>query len=162
LYVQFRGNIVRDLKFEWAKQSYVGSDISALSVHLFFDFQLLKWAWAEELWRQVMIVRSDGVLLTMTYVPEQEVYGWTRYDTQGLFKSVVSIPEGTTNAVYVIEQRNVDLGQDGESCWVNYIERFDARQWDCILDAFPLDCASAMPKVYPGDPLFLEANADGT
>lgn len=163
IYVQFRGNIVRDAKFEWARQSYIASDISALSVHLFFDFSLLKWAWAEELWRQVYVVRNDGVLLTMTYVPEQEVYGWTHYDTQGLFKSVVSIPEGTTNAVYAIVQRNVELGQAGQSCWVNYIERFDARQWDCILDAFPLDCASAMPKVYPGDPLFLSGpNTDGT
>jgi hypothetical protein len=151
LYVQFRGNVVRDLSFAWQRQSYTGNDISMLSTHLFFNKELLSWAWSEELWRQVLIVRNDGVLLCLTYVPEQEIGGWARWDTQGQFLSVVSIPEGDFNRVYVLVRRLVSLpSAPGDQTWVTYIERFDPRAWDCVCDAWCLDNAiSSTPEALP-------------
>ena len=156
LYNQFRGCVVRELAFAWQRQGYVGEDISAVSSHLFFGFSLLNWTWAEALWRNVLAVRNDGDILCLTYQPEQEVRGWSHWDTQGEFISISSIPEGEFNINYTTVLRHVQL--DGATrCWVTYVERFNPRNWDCILDAWCLDCAVQVPFTYPDFPLFITA-----
>lgn len=143
LYMQNKGNIVRDLSFAWQRQSYTGSDISTLANHLFDNFQILQWTWAEAPFKIVWAVRNDGTLLALTYVPDQEVYAWTHHDTQGLFTSVVSIPEGNFNAVYVVAQRFIG----GE--WVSYIERMASGCDCCINNSFYVDAAVQTVETFP-------------
>ena len=40
-------------------------------------------------------------MIVMTYVPEQEMFAWTHYDTNGIFISVWTVPEGQTNAAHM-------------------------------------------------------------
>lgn len=150
LYIQNKGNRVRDLAFAWQRQSYTGSDISSLAAHLFDSFSTIDWCWAQEPFKVVNAVRNDGKLLMCTYVPDQEVYAWTRHDTQGLFKSVTSIPEGDINAVYCIVQRPV------EGVWSNYLERFQPSDC-CIYDAWFLDSAQGTAWTATTTDLFLLA-----
>jgi hypothetical protein len=56
-------------------------------------------------------------------VKEQEIYGWARHDTFGLFKSVASITENNLDAVYVVVQREI------QGVTAQYIERFADRQF---------------------------------
>lgn len=145
LYNQFRGCVIRELAFAWQRQSYIGNDISALSNHLFFGHTILNWTWSEALWRQVLAVREDGIILCMTYQPElpdPPVRAWSHWDTQGDFISITSIPEGDHNINYSSVTRNVQPLDTGEQ-WTTYIERFDARDWDCALDSWCLDCATS-------------------
>jgi hypothetical protein len=125
LYVQFKGSIVRDLKFNIYASTYTGSDISVRSNHLFFGHQILQWAFAEEPFKLVWMVREDGVLLTLTFVTEQEIYGWAHHDTNGLFESVAVVTETvngvTVDAVYVVVKRYIN------GLWVQFIERFAER-----------------------------------
>lgn len=161
LYVQNKGNRVRDLAYAWQRQSYTGSDISILAAHLFDGFQLTEWTWSQEPNKIVWAVRNDGVMLGLTYVPDQEVFAWSRHDTQGEFKSVCSIPEDDVNAVYVIVRRFVPEVGGGDCCpgWVDYIERLDANESDCPLDAWYLDCALALPTTTLDSELCLSAYA---
>jgi Ubiquitin-activating enzyme E1 FCCH domain len=122
LYVQARGSIVRDLAYNFYVNLYTGTDITMLSNHLFFGHQLLEWTYAEEPFKVVWAVREDGILLSLTYVKEQDVIAWAHHDTEGLFKSVCSVTEGQENAVYVVVERFVQ-GQ-----YLQYIERFASRQ----------------------------------
>jgi hypothetical protein len=121
LYVQAKGSIVRDLVFNYYTQVYTGTDISVLSSHLFYGFQLLEWAWAEEPFKLVWAVRNDGVMLTLTFLKEQELIAWAHRTTQGLYKSVATVTEttesGVVDAIYSIVQRTIN-GQV-----VQYIER---------------------------------------
>jgi hypothetical protein len=128
LYVQSKGSIVRDLVFNFYTNVFTGTDITVLSSHLFYGFQLLEWAWAEEPFKIVWAVRNDGALLSLTFLKEQELIAWSHSDTQGAFKSVASITESTStignvNAVYTCVQRNIN----GAS--VYYIERFVELVW---------------------------------
>lgn len=153
LYVQNKGNRVRDLAFAWQRQSYTGSDISVLASHLFDGFALTEWCWSQEPDKIVWAVRNDGVMLGLTYVPDQEVFAWSRHDTQGEFRSVCSIPEEDVNAVYCIVRRYVpSVGANG---WVDYIERFDSSESDCPLGAWYLDGALALPTNTPDSVLVL-------
>lgn len=120
LYVQPDG-IVRDLSFNIYASIYTGTDISVLSNHLFFGYSLREWAWAELPYKIVWAIRNDGTLLSLTYVKEQELIGWARHDTLGLFQSVATVLEGQYNAVYVVVKRFI------AGAWVQMIERMDNR-----------------------------------
>lgn len=149
LYGQNKGNRIHNLAFAWQKQSYTGTDISTLAAHLFDTFLTVDWCYAEEPFKIVWAVRSDGHLLSLSYVPEQDVYAWTRHDTQGLFKSVCSIPEGNVDAVYVVVERYVN------GAWVHYLERMHERQGCCIYDAWFLDSALALANPTTVSPLYV-------
>jgi hypothetical protein len=132
LYGQNRGNVIRDASFAWQRQSYVGTDISVFSNHLFTGYSLLDWTWAEEPHRLVWATRNDGILLSLTYVPDQDVLGWARHDTQGLFVSVCSVPEGNRNITYVICIRQIN------GTFIRTLERFDDRIFDDFDGAGPI------------------------
>lgn len=121
IYVQAKGSIVRDLSYNLYANIYTGTDISLLSNHLFLGHQINEWAYAEEPFKLVWAVRDDGILLSLTLVKEQEIFGWAHRDTKGLFKSVASVTEGQVDAIYVCVKRYLN-GQ-----WVQTIERFDDR-----------------------------------
>lgn len=122
LYVQSKGAIVRDLVFNYYTQVWTGTDISILSSHLFYGYQLLEWAWAEEPFKLVWAVRNDGQLLTLTFLKEQELIAWAHSDTQGNFQSITSVTEpaaiGNVDAIYHVVQRSIN------GVTVQYIERF--------------------------------------
>jgi hypothetical protein len=133
LYAQERGNHVREVTYKWNLQRYTADDMSVLSPHL-FDFRTIKqFAFSTTPYQVLWAVRDDGVLLGMTYQPEHEVKAWHQHNTQGSFKSVCAIPEGTEDGIYTIVQRAVQ-GQN----WF-YIERLHTRQFAALKDAFFVD-----------------------
>lgn len=144
IYGQHKGNRIHNLAFAWQKQSYTGGDISTLAAHLFDTHLTVDWAYAEEPYKIVWAVRDDGKLLSLTYVPDQEVLAWARHDTQGLFKSICSVPEDNEDAIYTIVERYVPGVNDPGGDWVYYLERFASRQGCCIYDAWFLDCALSL------------------
>lgn len=162
IYGQAKGNRIHNLAFAWQKQSYAGGDISILAAHLFDTFMTRDWAYAEEPFKIVWAVRDDGRLLSLSYVPDQEVTAWCRHDTQGAFKSVCSVPEGNVDAVYLIVERYIpSLNPDPTNLagnWFTYLERMAERQGCCIFDAWFLDCALSLPKPTPANTLYLSGD----
>lgn len=151
LYGQNRGAVIRDLIFNFGIQAYTGTDRSVLASHLFVNYALMRWAYSEEPFRLVQVVRSDGHMLVLTYVPEQEIFAWTQWDTFGFFRSIGTIPEGQVNATYVIVQRLV------EGAYLYYIERFASGQFETLQDSWCVDCGLATPNVTPAATLTLAA-----
>lgn len=121
LYVQAKQSIVRDLSYNFYTNVYTGANISTISSHLFFGYTLLEWCWAEEPFKIVWAVRNDGVLLSLTYLKDQELIAWAHHDTQGAFKSVATVTEtvalGSVDAVYTVAQRTIN------GATIQYIER---------------------------------------
>lgn len=154
LYVQQEGSIVRDLKYDLITNIYTGTDMTVMSNHLFDNYTILRWAWSEERHKIVWAVRSDGILLSLSYLKEQNVFGWARHDTRGIFESVAVISEPPIDAPYFVVKRYVG-GQ-----WVYYIERMDDRLWTNIEDAWCLDCALAYPQETP-DATLVASTATG-
>ncbi len=127
LYVQSKGSTVRDLSYNFYVQIYTGSDITVMSTHLFFGYQILDWCWAEEPFKLVWAVRNDGVLLCMTYLKEQDIYAWSHHDTLGQFTATASIPEGNEDGVYFVVTRTIPGVAGGQA--VQYVERLASRNF---------------------------------
>lgn len=121
LYVQARGTILRDLQFDQQVEGLAGRDLTIFSTHLFerktitvLDFQQVPHS-------IVWCVRSDGQLLGLTYIPEQEIWGWHRHDTDGLFEDLCVVPELEEEVLYVLVSRTIG------GATKRYIERLERR-----------------------------------
>jgi hypothetical protein len=129
IYVQARGSAARDLAYNFYVNIYTGNDISILSQHLLIGKTIREWAWAEEPFKLLWVVRSDGAMLSLTYLKEQEVLAWcphqTGQDQSDKFKSVATIPEGSENAVYVVVERSAP-GRNGGAPMM-FVERLHSR-----------------------------------
>ncbi|MNJ23106.1 hypothetical protein D3C77_174840 [compost metagenome] len=122
LYVQARGQKLADLSYSYTSDGFQGQDLTVLSSHLVRGFEIKDMALAQAPDSVLWCVRNDGALLGFTYLPTQDVYSWHRHHTDGEFESVVSIPEGDEDAIYVIVRRDV-VGVSKR-----YVERMVSRQ----------------------------------
>lgn len=138
LFVQARQNIVRDLKYQVTadgSDGYQGTDLTIMSVHLFEKFTLTDWAFAQTPNPIAWIVRSDGVLLGLTYLREHKIFAWHRHQFQdAIVENVAVIPEGNEDTLYLVIKRVLPSGST-----VRYIERFASRRIDDIKDAVFMD-----------------------
>jgi hypothetical protein len=159
LYVQVKGSIVRDLTYNIYANIYTGNDISILSNHLFYGHQILEWAYAEEPFKVIWAVREDGILLSLTLLKEQDMYGWAQHDTLGNFMSVASITEGQFDATYVAVSRPLF----GQTDPVTTIERLDNRMFPFgAEDAWCVDCGVQNVPNAPLTTLVVVRNPDPT
>lgn len=131
LYVLELGATVRDISYDYTVDSYKGDDLTLLSRHLFRDNSIVSWCYAQEPDSLIWAVRDDGVLLSLTYVKEQDVYAWAKHTTNGKFVAVQSIPGDGVTDVYVIVERQNKLyveviskryGSMKESTTLNYMD----------------------------------------
>lgn len=124
------GNGVRTLGYTFQTDSFDSNDIAIYSPHLFKGFKIVSWAYAQEPRSVVWAARDDGKLLCFTWEQEQQVWGWTLCETDGLVESVCVVSEGTEDRLYLTVRRGTKL----------LIERMAAARWDgvencCFLDA---------------------------
>jgi hypothetical protein len=133
LYVADRGAHVQEVGYKWETQRYRADDISVLAPHLFDYKSVLQLTYAKAPVQTLWAVRSDGVLLGLTHMPEHDVRAWHKHETQGAFESIAAIAEGSEDGVYAVIARTV-RGQT-----VRYIERLHTRQFDALADAFFVD-----------------------
>lgn len=149
LYIQQKGSIVRDLAYNFFVNIYTGTDMTLISNHLFANRRLVSWGWAEEPFKIVWCVRDDGVMLSFTFLKEQDIYGWARHDTNGLFKNICVISEGAVNAPYAIVRRFIRGANEGAGTWAYYSERMDNRLWENVEQAWCVDSGLAYPMAFP-------------
>lgn len=131
-YKPVTGASVRTIGYSFDVDGYDTSDISIFSPHFFEDFDIVSWAYAQEPRSVIWAVRDDGALLCFTWEKEQQVWGWTLCQTDGLFKSVCVISENGEDRLYAIVERS---GR-------KFIERMAAASFgDDVADCCFLDAA---------------------
>ncbi len=143
LYVQAQGSRVRELAFRGeGVGSYSTIDMSIMVPHLFNGYTVGQLAYARAPDQVCWAIRSDGRMLGMTYVPEQQVYGWHQHETAGKFKSVCTVAEGMEDATYVVVERTI-AGRTAK-----YVERLASRVFSEQRESYFVDCGGT----YEGAP----------
>lgn len=115
VHVQRSGKTVRDLGYQYDADNYNGDDLTLLATHLTEGHKLISSAYIQEPNSTLYYVRDDGVLLSLAFIKEQNVFAWSHQKTDGKYKKVASIPNGASDVLYVTVERN------GKT----YIERFN-------------------------------------
>lgn len=153
VYVQARGRSVRELRFSQEIEGLAGRDLSQFGSHLFDNRTVVDMDFAETPNSIVWATRSDGTLLGLTFIQEDETYGWHRHDSGASadFERVRVVPEADDDAVYVIVRRTID------GATVRYIERLERREVESFdADAFFVDSGLS----YSGAPATVFAGLD--
>lgn len=150
LFVQKEG-IARDLQYNFFANIYTGTDLTVLSSHLFEGIRILDWAYQDTPNKIVWAVLDNGQLLSLTYLKAQEVMGWARHDTNGIYEAVAVVQEGEVNAIYF------SINRGG----TRFIERQTQQLYFQDSDAWQLDAALSIQSNYPAANLQLAA-ASGT
>lgn len=158
IYVQSSGSQIRDLGFSLADDGFTGSVLSIFSKHLFTNYSIVDMAYQQDPDSVAWFIRSDGTLLSLTYLREQEVLAWAWHDTVGSFKSCVSLQATGYNQMWFIVERENGV----------YIETLDQRMAsDEPEDQFFVDSGLTYydPKVISGatkaNPCVLTITAHG-
>jgi len=109
------GGHVREWLYEHNSNDYPAADVGLLANHLFRDeatgkpVKITEWAYVSSPSSVITAIRADGLMLTFTYVRDQNVAAWTRHVTDGKYRSVCSArnldAEGET--IYTVVEREV-------------------------------------------------------
>lgn len=105
VFISPMGTVVRDIGYDYSVDGFVGGNLSIFSTHLFSNFSIGEMAYQQEPDSIVWAIRSDGKLLSLTYMREQQVQAWTWHETDGLFESTCSLPGDGQNDVYFVVKR---------------------------------------------------------
>jgi len=141
LYAQERGRTVTAFGYSLQADGFSGEDVSILSPQMLQEYSLADWDFQQIPYSIVWGARTDGQLVGITYLKEQQVIAWHRHVTDGKVLSVCSVPEGRQDAIYLCVERMIE-GQP-----VRYVERMAERQLprsqgaSIIKDSWFLDCA---------------------
>lgn len=117
IYVLPMGSTLRDFGYDFAANGFSGDDLSIFARHLFERHEVIELAYQQEPDSIVWALRDDGVLLSLTYVKEQQVLAWTHHETDGDVESIATIPYSGQNELWMIVKRGSD----------RFIERMAAR-----------------------------------
>lgn len=142
VYPASRGGHVLELGYNYQAGGYISGDLCLRSSHL-FDYKTIKDMTLSKSPMPVLwFVSSDGSLLGLTYIPEQQIGSWHRHSTDGTFESVCSVSEGDEDHIYVVVQREINGVKK------RYIERMSDRKFGTLENAFFVDSGST----YKGKP----------
>lgn len=134
LFVQAKDSRVQELSYNFLSQGYASEDKTIFASHLFHGHTVVSWAYAEEPFKQVWLALEDGSALTMTYVKDQQLEGWSRRYTQGQIKSIAVASEGGEDVVYFVVKRFIG------NQWWQYIERQASLTFSNLEDGWFVDC----------------------
>lgn len=129
-----RGMYRMNYSFDFNK--FMSDDISVLSKHLFRNRRLVGWCYAQEPNFLVYGFFDDGQGIIFAYNREQQVYAFTRFETDGFIDAMCTIREDGIDRVYVAVRRVVN----GNT--VRYFERLANRDFMDITTAFFVDCGA--------------------
>jgi hypothetical protein len=147
IYCEARGGHLRELTYKWENNGFTTGDTSIYTPHLFDFHEIVDLTLQKARVPVIWAVSSSGLLLGLTYLPEQQVGAWHAHETDGVFESCCVVAEGNEDVLYVVVRREV-MGQQ-----VRYIERQRQRRFAELPDAFHVDSGLSYDRQTPADEL---------
>lgn len=151
VFVQQDNRTVRSFGFDYetARPWYglKSNDLSTMSDHIFNNDYIVDWSYARTPYSAMVMTSSNGHAACMVFSEEQNVIGWTRWDTRGTFESVAVVrvcvehetPEPDDGIYFTVSRR-----VNGRT--VKFIERLHKRRFLDVRDAFFVDCGRSWDR----------------
>jgi hypothetical protein len=138
LFASARGGHVREMAYSFQVNGYATGDISLRAPHLFDGLDIVDMAYSKSPYPLCWFVSSNGKLLGLSYVPEQQVSAWHWHDTNqtttsGYFESICVVAEGNEDVLYAVVKRTIG------GATKRYVERMNTRAFTDKEDAFFVD-----------------------
>lgn len=142
-----RGGHMREMTYQAVAQGFVTGDLSLRATHLFDNLTIVDAAYSRAPYPIVWAVSSNGRLLGLTYVPDQQVSGWHRHTlggTDAIVESCAVVAEGNEDRLYLVVRRTVNAAT------VRYIERLAVMAFTTLAESFFVDSGRTFTNVTAG------------
>lgn len=136
IYAASRGGHLREMAFNFQAGGYVTGDLSLRAPHLFNGYDIVDMTTGKTPYPLVWCVSSNGKLIGVTYVPEQQVGAIHQHDTDGTFESCCVVAEGSEDVLYVVVRRFIN------GAYTRYVERMQTREFSTLADCFFVDAGA--------------------
>jgi hypothetical protein len=159
-FFQRQGRKMRAMKFDAIAENFQSDDATILA-NTILESQPVTMAVQRVPDSIIWVVRTDGVLLSFTYEPDEEVSGWARHMTgnsasveepDAFFESVAVIHGSVEDEVWVTVRRIIN----GNT--VRYTERFATRFFDQVDEAMMLDSAKVVESNFNAQNIILSSD----
>lgn len=162
-YVQRNLRTLREFSFNFDiyGDNRLAVDMTLLAEQITGNDGIVEMAYQQSPHNTLWCVRADGQIATLTRQIDQEVVGWSRQITDGLFESVAVIPSTTYDEVWVIVKRTIN------GVTRRYVEYFVAPTFTEQEDAFfvhsglTLDNPITISGATQANPVVITATAHG-
>jgi hypothetical protein len=141
IYVGATGDTIRELNIgEQTENGVTSGDLTVLAGHLFEGHTITRLEYQRAPQSIVWMVRDDGVLIGLTYLPEDNTFGFHRHDTtNGVVEDICVVPEAAGDVLYLVVKRGIGASE------LRYIEKLEARPLEftdatVAEQAFFVDC----------------------
>lgn len=135
LYVDSSKNTVSNFVYSYELNGYSGQNLDILARDLLDGYYVKDVSFRDTPYGVMYAVRSDGTLLGLTYLREENIYAWHKHKTQGgFFRNICSVDSEENDNVYAVVER------DGQ-CYVEIFGSYINNLQD-INDSWHLDCAT--------------------
>lgn len=134
VFVQERGGTVRDMGYSYESDNYTGQDLTLFVKTLVKGHLAVTSAYAQDPDSIIYYVRDDGQLNCLTYIPEQKVYGWSHFVTNGKYRYVENVAEGDQDTIYFIVDRVIN--NKSVKCIERSIPLYTEDNSDVFLDCY--------------------------
>lgn len=143
LYIQGKGRKLHEFAYNFESDGFRSPDLTLLAGHLTRP-GLVEIAYQQEPWGILWAVRSDGLLLGLTYLREHDVMAWHRHPLGGCFnggqavvESITTIPGDGQDELWLSVKRTIN-GQT-----VRHVEVLEYEFWpevdEDLKEAFFMD-----------------------
>ena len=145
IFVQYYGKKIYQIGYTFVSDSFSSAELTKLASHITSP-GIIAMAAQEAPECVVWFVRSDGVLVSMTFYTDEKIIAFSRHITDGLYESVTSVKGETEDEIWVIVNR------DGVRC-IEYFMPRDFTAGESGLRPYPyffVDCGLTFDG---GDPV---------
>ena len=157
VFVQERGGTVRDMGYSYESDNYTGQDLTLFVKTLVKGHVAVTSAYAQDPDSIIYYVRDDGQLNCLTYIPEQKVYGWSHFVTNGKYRYVESVAEGEQDTIYFVVDRVIN--NKNVKCIERSIPLYTEDNSDVFLDCY-VKVANSIKTDYINAPHFIGQMVD--
>lgn len=107
VFVQERGGTVRDMGYSYESDNYTGQDLTLFVKTRVRGYLTITSAYVQDPDSIIYYIRNDGEINCLTYIPEQKVYGWSHFVTNGKYLYCESVSEGEQDSLYILVERTL-------------------------------------------------------
>ena len=104
IFLQRLSKTVRAMAYSWEQDGYQSDDLSLMADHLTEGYTITDWAFVQSPFAQLFALRSDGIVLVCTILPEQQVTAWSRISLGTPVQALCVIPENGQDVLYLAVQ----------------------------------------------------------
>ncbi len=108
IYVTRDGKRVKTIGYNFEKDKLKSDSLNALAGTEITDSRIRQLVYKQNPYSELYFTLNDGCVAIMTFDQDQNIFGWSKFDTTGLYKSATVVKGVDTDIVYFAVQRNIN------------------------------------------------------